>query len=137
MALIGRTNEYLYKSELSLDGFYLFCHFGDEDIQLFRTLKETMLVNWKNKTIIENGDKKLILMKTTDILEFKQFIRATRPDLKRRTISFAPFNERASIKYLKDNRPISGFLDPCKVIHLSIPDIDEPAAVGDMNRISY
>jgi len=137
MALIGRTNDHLYKSELSLDGLYLFCHFGDEDIQLFRTLKETMLVNWKSKTIIENGRKQLILMKATDILEFKQFIRATRPDLQRRTISFIPFNERASIKYLKDNRPISGFLDPCKVIHLSIPDIDSPAVVGDMNRISY
>lgn len=137
MALIGRTNEHLYKSELSLDGFYLFCHFGDEDIQLFRTLKETMLVNWKNKTVIEAGSKKLILMTISDICEFKQFIRSTNPDLQRRTVSFIPFNERANTEYLKDNRPISGFLDPCKVIHLSIPDIDEPAVVGDMNLISY
>lgn len=137
MPLIGRTNEHLYKSEISLDGFYLFCYFGDEDIQLFRTFKEAMLENWKSMTVIESGDKKLILMKTTDILEFKQFIRATHPDFQRRTISFIPFNERAHIKYIKDNRPISGFLDPCKVIHLSIPDIDAPAAIGDMNRISY
>ena len=99
----------------------------------------TMLIHfdWKNKTVIENGNKKLILMKNSDILEFKKFIRTMDPKLQKRTVSFIPFNKRANIRYLKENRPISGFLDPYKAIHLNIPNIDDPPVVGDMNRISY
>lgn len=137
MALIGKSNEHLYNGELILDDLYLFCHFGDEDIQLFRTLKETMMSNWKDKIVVKSGNKNLILMRYTDIFQFKTFIRSMSSPLQQRVVSFVPFDKKIKSFYLKQGYPISGHLNLNKAIHINIPNIDDPAVISDLDRISY